>query len=277
MEFDILLPISVFIIVAISVILYRKVIVKFNTIFEEKKLNVRDVLLMVISMGVMVTAIAFIPGQIIQILFISSYSYIIFSFFYIITKKIYLAIGPTVSFIVFYLLYWWNKFTLPWMNVFLFNFFVALITLIITVQLGSLFSWKTTWIFAILLTAMDIFQVSVTGFMVHSATKMIDLKLPVALILPTFPARTVIGLGIGDIFLSGLLSIHTSLKYGKRAGILTAIAISTAFFFFEVTLFNLALFKFFPATVVVILGWFLSVGIIKFSSRKYAINTKLET
>jgi len=208
--------------------------------------------LMVISMGLMVTAIVFIPKQAVQIIFITAYSYMMFSFTYIALRKWYVAVLPPIVFILFYYFYW---------EPLIFNLFVAIFAIIIPVYLGNLFSWKTTWIFAILLTIMDVIQVFGTGFMGKSATKMIELKLPVLLMLPTYPAGRLIGLGLGDIFLAGLLAVQTTLKKGQKAGILTAMTIGIAIFVFEVALFNTMFVNFFPATIVVIAGWIASIGI----------------
>ena len=108
---------------------------------------------------------------------------------------------------------------------------------------------------------LDIFQVFGTGFMGQVAEKMIELKLPVLIMLPTHPIEGFIVLGIGDIFLSGLLSLQTTFKFGQQAGILNIITISIAMFFFEIVAFNTAYFTHFPATIIILLGWFAGVGL----------------
>lgn len=251
-ELDLVLPAAVSLIASASVLLYGRFHKKISFLLEESSIGARDVVVMVASMGLMITAIAFIPKQAVQILFIIAYSYMLFSFAYIAFRKWYVAILPPAAFVLLYNYYW----ELP-----VFNLFVALFAVMIPVYVGSIFSWRTTWIFVVLLTAMDIIQVFGTGFMVASASKMIELKLPVLLILPTFPAKTMIGLGLGDIFMSGLLAVQTSLKRGRNAGIMTAAMVGVAIFVFEAALFNVAAFRFFPATVVVIAGWMASLGV----------------
>jgi hypothetical protein len=209
---------------------------------------------MVVSMGLMITAIVFIPDLAIQILFIAAYSFMLFSFTFAALEKWYVAILPALLFILFYIFYW---------ELFIFNLFGIAFAIMITIYLSSLFSWKTLWIFAILLTIMDIIQVFVTEFMGQAATKMIALKLPVVLLIPTYPAEILIGLGLGDIFFAGLLSVQTTEKFGRKAGFLTAGIISVAIFIFEVALFNFMFAKFFPATVVVIIGWLVGLFLIK--------------
>lgn len=255
MEFDVLLPAVVFTIAALTVVSYQRLQKTIKTVAEEKELGTRDIFLMVLAMGIMVTVIAFIPGQALQVISIAGYSFVMFSFTYAILKKLYVAVIPPVVYVLLYFSPLWNVYTL--------NLFAAIFAIMVTTYLGALFTWKTTWIFAILLTLMDIFQVFVTGFMGESATKMLGLNLPIAFVLPAYPVGRWIILGLGDVFLSGLLSVQTTLKRGTKSGILTAFAISVAVFVFEAMLFNSLLegIRFFPATVIVILGWAASFGI----------------
>jgi len=258
MDFDILLPIVVFITVVISIFSYRKLEKKIKVLFEDRKFSTRDTILMAVSMGAMVTVIAFAPHRAIQILYIAAYSYIMASFIYVILKKWYVAVFPPILFVLSYFLYW---------NICVFNLFAVVFAIIITVYLGSLFSWKTTLVFAVLVTVMDYIQVFITGFMGESAGKIIELGLPVLVILPTYPAGTMIGLGLGDIFLSGLLAIQTALKHGEKAGFLTASMITIAIFVFEIMLFNFEPFKYFAATIVVMSGWIASLGILSLTRK----------
>lgn len=256
MKCDVLLPSVIFIIISITVFLYTKYERKAQSIFEGKKFSIRDAVLMVSIMGVIVTLIVFIPNLAIKIVFVVVYSYIISIFAYIVLKKWYLAILPCIIFILTLLFY-------P--NLLILNLFAIVFAIIISVTLGTLFSWKTTLIFALLLTIMDIIQVFVTGFMIQAAEKMVGLNLPIAIMIPTYPFGRDIMLGLGDIFLAGLLAIQAKVKYGLKGGVLTASTIGIAMFIFEILLFN-AVFggiRGFPATIVVILGWLLGIGIIQ--------------
>jgi len=251
--FDVLLPSVIFIAIITSIFLQRKLEETIFSLLEEKKISVRDIALTVVWMGVAVTAIVFIPGEAIKILFLAAYSYMLFSFTYISLKKWYIAVFPPVVFLLSYLFYW---------NLIVFNIFVLIFSVIITIYASGLFSWRTVWIFAALLTVMDVIQVFVTGFMGQSVSKMIKLNLPVLLLLPTYPSGLMVGLGLGDIFLAGMLSIHIAAKHGVKAGILTASTNSLAMFIFEVALLNRLFYvKFFPATLVVIAGSILGVGV----------------
>ena len=255
MHFDVILPSVLFFIITGSMFLQRKLEKRIASLLEEKKLSMREVALTVAWMGVAVTAVVFIPSEAIQILFLAAYSYMLFSFTYVALKKWYIAVFPSILFLLSYFFYW---------NLIVFDIFVIIFSMIIIVYASGLFSWKTVWIFAILLTIMDIIQVFVTGFMGQSATKMIELKLPVLLMIPTYPSGLTVGLGMGDLFLAGLLSIHTAAKRGTKAGILTATTNSLAMFIFEAALLNTMFARFFPATLVVIAGTIAGLGAMHF-------------
>jgi len=251
--FDVLLPSVVFIAIIASIFLQRRLEKTIFFLLEEKKLSIRDVAIIVAWMGGAVTAIVFIPSEAIQILFLSAYSYMLFSFTYISMKKWYVAILPPVIFLLSYFFYW---------NLIVFNLFVLIFSVMITVYISGLFSWRTVWIFAAFLTVMDVIQVFFTGFMGQSVTKMIELKLPVLLMLPTYPSGSTVGLGLGDLFLAGLLSIHISSKRGVKAGVLTALMNGLAMFIFEAALLNTMFARFFPATLVVVAGSIAGFGAI---------------
>ena len=254
MYFDIALPSVLFLVITGSMFLQRRLAATVSSLLEERKLSPREVILTVAWMGVAVTAVVFIPGEAIQILFLAAYSYMLFSFAYIAIKRWLLAVFPPIIFLLSYFFCW---------NLFVFNLFVVIFSMIITVYASGLFSWRTVWIFAVLLTVMDVIQVFFTGFMGQSATKMIELRLPVLLMLPTYPSGLTIGLGLGDLFLAGLLSIHISTKCGVKAGILTAAMNSLAMFIFETALLNTMFARFFPATLVVIAGSAAGLGALR--------------
>jgi len=134
MQLDIILPIVIFTIATASVILYQRFEKVIASLFEEKKFTTRDAVLMVVSMGVMVTVIVFIPSQALQIIFIAAYSYMLFTFTYLALKKWFFALLPPAAFVVSYFWFW---------NLFVFNLFVVVFAILITVYLSSLFSWKT--------------------------------------------------------------------------------------------------------------------------------------
>ncbi len=258
--FDISLPVIISLITILIVWLFPKFKDKVGTIFEEKKFGARDAVFLVVAMGVMVTAIVFIPQQAIQILFLAAYSFVLFLFTYITLDKWYFAVLPPAIFLVLYFSSLWGSL--------LVTLFAIIFIVSITIYVGSLFSWSTVLIFTALITVMDIIQVFGTNFMGQAATKVLQLQLPVAIQVRTFPIEGEVILGLGDLFLAGLLSIQTSRKYNRRAGIISAISFGVAFFIFEVLANYFNFRSFFPATIVVVCGWLLGLGIFHLVKRR---------
>jgi len=258
MLFDIVLPSVISIIAIAMVCLYARLETKISSVFDalgrEKKFRIRDSVLLVIAMGVMVTLIVFIPQQAIQVMFLISYSFVLFLFAYIAVEKWFFALLPPIVFVTLYFSPLWNI-------VFL-NVFAILFAVFISLYLGGLFSWNTILVFAGLITIMDIIQVFATGFMGSAAGKFIELRLPVLIQVPTFPRQGAILLGLGDIFLTGLLAIQMTVKYGRKAGVISAISVGFAFFLFEIGILNFEFAGFFPATIVVVFGWLAAFGIV---------------
>ncbi len=263
MPFDIVLPTIISTFTVIVVLLFGRFETKIKSLFEEKEFQVRDTVFLVIVMGVMVTVIVFVPQQAIQILFLMAYSFALFLFTYIVTGKWYIALLSPAVFVALYFSLW---------NLLLLNIFAIIFAVFVTVYLGGLFSWKTVMVFAALITVMDFVQVFGTGFMGASAEKLLDLKLPIMILVPTFPVEITgyLGLGLGDVFLTGLLAIQTAQKYGRRAGFVSALSVGFAFFVFEFAVFSYAYAGFFPATLVVVGGWLLGLAINKLLGRKPA-------
>lgn len=253
---DVLLSFTLFLITVTVVFLYTKYEQKFRSFFGEKELRLRDVILLVAAMSLMVTVLVFIPSIAIMVGFLYVYSMVLFLFTYMIIPKYHLAVLTPAIFVALYLLYkdtiWWNPYLL--------NVFAITFSIFVSVYMGSLFSWKTTAIFVTLLTIVDIIQVFGTRFMVAYGEKMIQLSLPVVIIVPTFPSQIgLIALGLGDIFLAGLLSIQTMQRYGRRFGLVSMISIAVVFMILETVLLNYSV-PFFPATVLVIGGWIIALG-----------------
>jgi hypothetical protein len=261
MHFDIVMPLTLFTITLVSLFLNQKTESRLKVTFEEKQFTTRDAVLLVIFLAGMVSFIAlsmqygFVNP--IMILFLFSYSALLFIFTYIFSnKRWYLAILPSV---VFILLYLFLKDTVLW-SYYLVNIYAAVFAVLIILYIGTLFTWKTTWLFAILVTIADIILVFVTKSMVEYAEVSIGLRLPVAIVLPIIPLIvTEQGmwwtiLGLGDFFFAGLLSIQIFKRDGKKTAILSAMAIAVAFFIFEIYSLNNHS-QPFPATLIIILGW----------------------
>ena len=153
----------------------------------------------------------------------------------------------------------------------LMNIFALTFAVLIILYLGSLFTWKTTLIFAVLLTVVDIILVLGTGTMVVAAQQFTGLGLPVLVHLPNVPLifseegiALFRGLGLGDFFFAGILALQTSKKFGKQAAYTAVVAMTISFAVFEaflpeiIALLEPALQREiggFPGTLMIILGW----------------------
>ncbi|UCG36105.1 MAG: hypothetical protein JSV64_05640 [Candidatus Bathyarchaeota archaeon] len=257
-----MLPIVICAVTVATVWLFPKSQSRIKSLFEEREFRIREAVFLVIAMGVMVTIIVSIPQQIfqtVQILFLAAYCFVLFLFTYIALEKWYFAILPSIVFTVLYISPLWNTL--------LINIFAIIFVVLISVYLGGLFSWKTVLAFTALLTIMDVIQVFATGFMGQSADRLVELNLPILIEVPTFPLNwweTSIRLGLGDLFLSGLLAIQTAEKFKdlKESGVISAFSIAFAFFIFEIIVVNIGYYDYFPATIVVVCGWLLGLGLI---------------
>jgi len=258
MMFDVLLPMVLFLVTAATLYVHSKSEVRVESIFEERKLDYRYAVIMVVAAGIMMSALLLIPDKAVMVLFISAYSALLFLFTYLVAPKWYLAFLPPALFTaIFFSPYWMsNVFGVYW----IFNVFGIVFAILVSVLLGSLFEWKTTAVFVVLITIVDVVQVLITKQMVESGKILLELQLPVMIILPTFPyVGGLFALGLGDFFLSGLLSIQTAQKYGRKLGFASAMAIAVVFLVFQTVLLNFDV-QAFPATVIVISGWLITLA-----------------
>ncbi|HTY75396.1 MAG TPA: hypothetical protein VMD05_07515, partial [Candidatus Nanoarchaeia archaeon] len=88
--------------------------------------------------------------------------------------------------ILFLLLFAFFGNTFIWFP-YLLDVYGIIFAILIVLYLNSLFTWKTVFIFAALLTGMDIILVWVTGTMVQAAQQISGLGLPVLVAFPTLP------------------------------------------------------------------------------------------
>lgn len=249
MKLDILLPLVLFLVAVAIVVIYTFYEKKVSSLFGGKELRVRHAVSIVVAMGVIVTVLIFVPEIAIMVFFLFAYSAILLLFTYLVVPKWYLAVPFPFLFIALYFL------GAPCWNIYLFDFFAIIFAVSISVYLGSLFTWKTTVAFVVLVTVMDVIQVLITGHMITSSEKVLSLGLPVGIILPTFPylgGTTFIGLG--DVFLIGLLGIQTTRKYGRKTGLESVASITLVFLLLLTVLLNYDVGSF-PATVFITSGW----------------------
>lgn len=165
----------------------------------------------------------------------------------------YTAILPPALFLLLYLFYRGTPLWVPYF----FNIFAITFAILITLYLASLFTWKIIFIFAGLLTVMDIILVFGTGTMGQAAVTLLDLRLPIAVVLPRIPIQGALrfsALGLGDFFFAGLLATQTSKRYDEKTALIAALMMA---FFLGLTFVIQAYFEieFFPATLSIICGW----------------------
>jgi presenilin-like A22 family membrane protease len=185
-------------------------------------------------------------------------------FVYSAVPKWYIAPILPAIFLLLYFFFW----GIPQMDL-----FAAIFVVFISVYVGTFFEWKTLSVFAGLLTILDVIQVFGTRFMVTSGMKIMNLALPVMIKVPSFPYPGSMTLGLGDFFLSGLLTIQTAKKYGRRFGYISIAFIAGAFLIFEALqlwYFELLMQWYpveeaaakaaMPATVFIGSGWLLALG-----------------
>jgi presenilin-like A22 family membrane protease len=185
-------------------------------------------------------------------------------------ERWYLAVLPPALFILLYLVYNGTTLWFPY----LLNTYGVIFAVLVTLYLGSLFTWKNLFIFAGLLTVMDIVLVLFTGVMVTAAKQVAGLGLPVLISLPTIPLIVTeewgvqyMSLGLGDFFFAGILATQTYKKFGKRTAVLSALTMSLSFAIFEAFLLNYQ-WGAFPGTLMIICGWLPVVAWKLFAERK---------
>ncbi len=167
--------------------------------------------------------------------------------------------------IMFLLLFAFFSGTSIWFP-YLLDVYGIIFALLIVTYLNSLFSWKTVFIFAGLLTGMDIALVWITGTMVQAAEHISGLGLPVLVAFPTVPIIStaegilIMRLGLGDFFFAGILASQTMKHFGKKTAIASLVTICLSFAVFELVLLNPQLSSALPvpalpATLPILVGW----------------------
>ena len=274
MYFDITMPLTLFVVTLVSLFLNPKTEGKLKENLQERPMGVRDAVMLVVLMSVMIYLIVFVRdiSYVLMALYLFAYSLLLFTFTYLFSKsRWYLGILPPAVFILLYVFLGVVRDDYLW-TYYLANVFGLIFAVLITLYLVGLFTWKTTAIFGVLLTAMDIILVLVTKTMVQAAKVAVSLNLPVLVSLPLIPPAaglgvSMISLGLGDFFFAGLLDVQTSKKYGKRFAIMCAVAMSISFFIFETLLLNFWRIPF-AGTLMIISGWAPMVIWKQFSVRK---------
>src|SRR3972149_7966806 len=98
-------------------------------------------------------------------------------------ERWYLTVFPPALFVCLYLFFGRTAIWLPY----LLDLYAITFAVLITLYLGSLFTWKTTLFFIGFITILDIILVLVTRTMVEAADTAIGLGLPVMVAVPIIP------------------------------------------------------------------------------------------
>jgi hypothetical protein len=258
-KFDLTMPLALLAVTFASMFLNPKIEKKLKGVFEETEFRVRDAVLLVGVMVVMITLIVAVRqlSTVLTVLFLFAYSLLLYTFSYLVSnKRWYIGI---IAPAVFILLYVFLRDSFIW-TYYLSNVYGLVFAILITLYLAGLFNWKTTAVFGVLITAMDIVLVLVTKTMVQAASAAASLSLPVLVSLPLVPLITtgtgllILSLGLGDFFFAGLLAIQTYKKYGKRLAIASVVGMTISFSIFEALIltYNIGAF---PGTLMIICGW----------------------
>jgi hypothetical protein len=257
MTFDIMLPTTLILVAVATIFLSERMEKRVKTLFEEREFTIRDAALLVVAMGGMVTALVFVPSQAILVLFLWVFSVALFMITYIISQKWLLGfIGPAI----FLVLYFVFRDSWVW-NYYLLDTFAFIFIVFITVYVGSFFTWKTTLVFALFLTIMDVIQVLGTRYMVTTSQKVLSLSLPIFIVLPVVPSlQYLLILGLGDLFLTGLLSIQTAKKFGRRFAIESTLSVAIVFGIVEAFALTYYPQQALPATVMIFSGWLIAIA-----------------
>jgi len=258
-NFDITMPLTLLTVTFASMLLNPKIEYRLKGMLEEREFRVRDAVMLVGLMAVLITVVVVIRqlSTILMVLFLFSYSLLLFTFGYLLSKNRWYVgvLAPAV----FILLYAFLRDSFVW-TFYLSNIYGLVFAIMITLYLAGLFNWKTTAVFGGLLTAMDIVLVLVTKTMVQAANAAASLSLPVLVSLPLFPLITtgtgvlMLSLGLGDFFFAGLLAVQTFKKYGRRLAIASVIGMTVSFFIFEAFILTYRIGAF-PGTLMIICGW----------------------
>jgi hypothetical protein len=268
---DVLLPSVLFLVGVTAVFLYSRLDKKVDRVFGGQELQPKHVVVLVAAIGAMVSVIMVIPDHALLGLFLFAYTAVLLLFTFLFVPKWYFALILPALFLLSFFCWW---------NIYSFNFFALLFAVSVAVYMGQLFTWKTTVAFACLVTIMDVIQVLVTGHMGEAFETALTLGLPAFVKIPMFPAAGLTYLGLGDLFLFGLLSIQVARKYGRNFGLKSTVVMGAVYLLLHTVLLNYyPLTGGFPATVLVVSGWLTALAskqlYVSFVSKKTVTSTQL--
>jgi hypothetical protein len=181
---------------------------------------------------------------------------------------------------------------------YLMDVFGLTFAVLIILYLSTLFNWKTVGLFAVLLTAMDIILVIGSTAMITAANSFSGLGLPVLVQLPNIPLTKVLntdtntlvtlyhGLGLGDFFFAGILTVQTYKRFGQQTAIIAAGVIAIVFGIWDAYLLDIVHWISsivgrniggMPATVFIITGWAPVIAVALWLERRKKANLPAAT
>jgi hypothetical protein len=253
MLFDIAMPLTLFLVTLASMLLNGKTEKRLTSSLEEREFETKDAVLLVAGMAVMISLIFLLPETALMIIFLFSYSMLLFLFTLAFAKEKFYPEFAAMPSALFIILYAFTRQTTLW-SVYLINIYAVVFAVMITLYLQTLFTWKTSLVFVGLITTADIILVLVTKAMVSVATETLNLQLPVLVTVPTIPSLGKLSLGLGDFFFAGLLGIQSFKKYGRAFGFVSLVVMTISFLIYESFLLTYRIGAF-PGTVMILSGW----------------------
>jgi len=261
--------------IIISMTIALKLNKRFKTNFDkytkgETKFNLKHVALAALAMPVVLWAVINMPENFIVYFYVFGMAYVLGTCFFLISGKWYTALlGLVYPMLYFY--YW---------NIYFFNIIAILIASFGILFMLQIMSWKIVKYFTVLFVILDIIMVLYTKMMVVAATKIMDNNIPAMIMLPANEVTTTgVALGLGDIFLTGLLCAtfiresNITENVGIKFSWMTAIIIGMLLFISSILLPSTAL----PATVHVIIGFLISYSVYKLQYVRNFINKEVKT
>ena len=264
--FDVVLPSVLFLCALAALGLFLKYEKRIKSAFEGE-FRCQDAILAVMMIGFSVSIVALIPEQAVMFGFLLYFAIFLFELAHVFTEKWSFSIIAPAVFTGLYF-FSWNTLFMNLFSTTTIVFSTALLSASFTqetkVKAKSIFSRKNVLsglvLFVVLIVLADVTLVFGTNLMETAVRKIAQLGLPLLVIVPTFPSTGgYVGLGLGDILLSGLLGILTAKKMGRKTGILCILSISLTVLLGETIMLNFNTGGL-PATILVVAGWLVALG-----------------
>jgi len=248
MEFDLVLPTVLFLTLLAAIYLYPHVSQNVKKSAQLERLSAKQVVGIALAVAVVVAILALLPIDLLPYLVIGSFCLSLGVLTYMAYPRVVAALLLPLSVLASYL-----------MRVSVALAILALLTsLLLSMLVSSMIGWRETMLFVALLIAVDVLHVFITKSMVVYAEKAVAAGLPVGLVVPTFPAKGYVLLGLGDFLIASLLCLQAMERFGKRCALQAATGISIAFAV-SYPLLTWMEVGFFPATVIVFAGFLLGL------------------